>query len=217
VKGGAIRKYDPEGNFMLEFFNPDKDSTTLLEPWNPLLMFRYIRSKQQIELFDRFFELQQKIPVDPAWAIQPVLSCPGITNTFWILDQADASLKLVDPKTNGVIREAVMKLPVGALPDFIYMREYQSLLFLIDKNSGVFIFNTVGTLVNKIAAPNIEYIGVLGEEFYYLDQHKLKFIDLYTEEKHEYNVDPAARFVLVTDERMIVVKENVVEVREFKE
>jgi hypothetical protein len=39
---------------------------------------------------------------------------------------------------------------------------------------------------------------------------------MYTEDTHELNIDPSAQVVLITDERMVVVKKSTVEVWEYK-
>lgn len=38
-KKGEIKKYDTDGNFLVEFSNPQSVPVTLLEPWNPLRVF----------------------------------------------------------------------------------------------------------------------------------------------------------------------------------
>jgi hypothetical protein len=202
---------------MGEFANPELLTVTVLEPWNPLRVFIYSRNNQEITLLDHSLAVQQKIAVDPAWAIEPFLASPSIDNDFWVLDNADKSLKRIDHQTKAVAREVSLKMPAGSDPDFIFLREYQNLIFLIDWKSGVLIFSTVGNLIHKIESRNLEYIGFLGEEFYYLEEGKLKFYDLYTEERHEITVDPSARFIYVTDERMILVRSAAVEIDEFKQ
>jgi hypothetical protein len=213
---GSFKKYDTEGNFMSEYSNGEHRPLTLLEPWNPLRLFTYSQDKQDIILLDHNLELLQKIPVDPAWAIEPVLGSQSSDNNFWILDASDLSLKKIESKSNSVLREVILKTSDKANTDLIYLREYQGFLFLVDRNSGISIFNQVGTLMKKIPAKNQEYVGFLGEEFYYLEDGKLIFFDLDTEAIREVKVDADARFVMVTDERMIVVKAGQVQVFEFK-
>jgi hypothetical protein len=209
---GSIKKYDTLGNYMSEFSSPDLPLLTLLEPWNPLRVFVYSQKRQEIVLLNHTLGLEQRIAVDPSWAVEPILACPAILTNFWVLDKSDLSLKMIDSKTKAVGREINLRLPDLVNPEFIYLREYQSLIFLVDRTSGVYVFNTVGVLVHTIPAKNLGYIGFLGEEFYYLEDGKLKFYDLYTEDRHELMVDASARFVLMTDAQMVVVKKSTVEV-----
>jgi hypothetical protein len=216
LRNGSIRKYDTLGNFLRETTTPGSQNVTLLEPWNPLRIFVYSKEKNQITLLDHNLGVLNVIPVDPAWAIDPVLACPGTLNSFWVLDRSDLSLKWIDSKTKAVQREMPLSLPLtGKNPDFVFMREYQNLLFLVDRNSGIFIVNTIGKLVNSIAVPGLSYVGFSGEDFYYLQNGKIKFIDLYNEGHQEFDIEPA-QVALATDLRLFVIRGSAVEVRDFR-
>lgn len=216
LKSGKILKYDTDGNFMSEFSNPQAHAITLLEPWNPLKVFIYARDRQEILFLDRGMEFQQKIAIDPSLAIDPYLACPSIDNNFWLLDKADLSLKKINVNTYAVLEEIDLKPAAGQAPDFTFLREYQNLLFLIDQKTGIVILSIHGKPIHTLKANDPGYIGFLGQEVYRLENGKITFYDLYTEEQHELRVDPMAQFVLITDERLILVKKATVEVLEYK-
>ncbi len=215
-KKGSIKKYDTDGNLMNEFSNPESVAITMLEPWNPLRVFVYSREQQLVLLLDRFLASQEKITLDPSLAIRPVLASPTPNNNFWLLDEADFSLKRIDSKSTRVLQEINLKLAPGVKPDFTFLREYQNQLFLIDRQSGAEILSVVGKPIRTFQIKNLGFLGFLGQEIYYLENGKIKLYDLYSEEQREFNVDPLAQFVLITDERMVVVKKSAVEVWEYK-
>jgi len=212
---GVIKKYDTDGNFMNEFSNPEGYPITILEPWNPLRVFVYCREQQKIILLDHQLELLQTVSIDPSLAVDPYLVSPSVNN-FWILDKADFSLKKIDFKTSRVIEEVSLKLAAGAEHDFTFLREYQNQLFLIDRKSGIDILSNLGKGIHTFPVRNAGYIGFLGQEIYYLESGKVYFYDLYSEDRHELAVDPSALFVLLTDERMVLIKKSTVEVWEYK-
>jgi hypothetical protein len=215
LKKGVVKKYDTDGNFMDEFSNPEAYPITLLEPWNPLRVFVYCREQQKIVLLDHHLGLLQTVSIDPSLAVEPYLVSPSVNN-FWILDKADYSLKKIDFKTSRVLEEVSMKLVAGVDHDFTFLREYQNLLFIIDKNSGIDILTNLGKPIRSFLVTNAGYLGFLGPEIYYLDSGTIHFYDLYSEDRHELAVDPSAQFVLLTDERMVVIKKSTVEVWEYK-
>jgi len=86
------------------------------------------------------------------------------------------------------------------------MREYQNLIFLLDKNTGIVIYNTVGKKINQLKT-DANNFGFFGEELYFLQEGKVVFFDLYTEKIRLVDVGEG-KFVLVTDERILLVKEN---------
>jgi len=214
---GSIHKYDTDGNFKAKFQNTGFP-VTLLEPWNPLRVFVYSKEHQQILLLDRFLMPMDTIELDPALAIEPVLATPinNNNNNIWLLDRADYSMKKVDPLGTRVLEEISLNVQPGVHPDFTFLREYQNQLFLLDAKSGVQLRSVLGKPIRTFTASNIRTLGFLGQEIYYLENGKIKFFDLYSEEQRELPVDPVALFVLLTDERMTVVKKNGVEVWEFK-
>lgn len=212
----TLRKYDTDGNFLNEVRLSDSVNIASLEPWNPLRIFIYDSRKREVLLLDRFLAPLDTLPLDPSIAIEPALASPLPTNSIWILDRADNSLKKSDPDATHVLMEITLDLPKGKKPQYTYLREYQNQLFLIDRLLGVSIFSVVGKAIRNFPVPNLGFVGFLGEEIYYLDNGRLKFYDLYSEEQREVAVNPQATYALVTDERMIVVMKDKVEVWEYK-
>lgn len=214
-KNGSIKKYDPQGKVTASL---KEKNTTLLEPWYHPSIFIYDKKKQSYTAYGRNFENGRQTSVDPAWAIEPALVCPSNDNKLWLFDQADASIKKVNPFTNEVLIEfSLDTTKFKTKPNFTHLREYQSMIFLLDKNSGIVILNNIGKQINKIEKADIGNFNFFGEELYYLDGDSIKLFDLYTEETHKIKVEGENKFALVTDERIILVNsKNRVTVFEFK-
>jgi len=213
---GVIRKYDTDGNFKAEYVTPENSAITLFEPWNPLRVFVYNRDKQQVVLLDRFLAGLSVIDLHPSLAVEPFLASPMPNNNFWLFDKADNSIKKIESSGASVMEELNLKLEPGDQPDFTFLREYQNQLFLIDRKAGIRIFSVLAQPIRTLPVKDLNFLGFLGEEVYFLDKGKIKLYDLYTEDQREIQVDPQALFVMLTDERMIIVKASVVEVWEYK-
>jgi hypothetical protein len=215
LKMGSIKKYDPQGKVTASL---KEKNITLLEPWYHPSIFIYNKKKQSYATYGRNFENESQTPIEPAWAIDPALVCPSNDNKLWLFDQADASIKKVNPLTSEVLIEfSVDTTKFKTKPDFTQLREYQSMIFLLDKNSGIVILSNIGKQINKIEKVGIGNFNFFGEELYYLDGNSIKLFDLYTEETREIKVEGNNKFALVTDERIILVnKMNRVLVLEFK-
>lgn len=200
-KKGGIKKYDPDGNVMASL---PKRKPTLIEPWYHPSIFIYDRKAQKYFSFGRFFENVKEYSLAPEVAIEPYLVCPTHDNRLWILDKADYSLKKVNPLNQEVINEFTF-LTESVTPEFTYLREYQNLIFLQEKNYGVWIVNTMGKVITKIEIKNSGNFGFFGQELYYLENNTLRFIDLLTEELHQFEIEGDVKFVIVTDERVLTV------------
>jgi len=202
-KNGEIKKYDANAKVLASLKR--NKVTTLLEPWYHPKIFVYDQREQQIAIYDRNFQSPDIRQLEPSIAIRPLLACPTNDNKLLVLDGADFSIKKVNPSNNEVITEFYVD-SAESKPNFVYMRDYQNLIFLLDKNSGVVIYNTVGKKINRLKT-DANNFGFFGEELYFLQDDKVVFFDLYTEKIRLVNVGKG-KFVLVSDERILLVKEN---------
>ena len=214
-KNGSIKKYDANGKTLA--FLKNTEITSLIEPWFHPRIFTYYQRGQHYITFDRNFKNPDNQNLDPSVAISPSLACPTNDNKLLVLDRADLSVKRINPFNNQVISEfSIDSMQFSVKPNFTYIREYQNLIFLLDANSGVVIYNNVGKIVNQIKSKANNF-GFYGEELYFLQQSKVVFFDLYTEKTREIEIGEG-KFVLVTDERILEVTEkDRVIIFEFKE
>ena len=94
------------------------------------------------------------------------------------------------------------------------MREYQNYLFLLEKNKGIFIFNSLGHQIKGIVESGIVNLNFLGEELYYKKGDKLIFYDLLDGTTREMPIDSASKFVLLSDVRKFLIYEDRIEIFE---
>jgi hypothetical protein len=200
---GEIKKYDANGKVLASL--KGQKSPTLLEPWFHPRIFVYHQQGQTIDIYDRNFQNPDVQQLEPSIAIKPLLACPTNDNKILVLDGADFSIKKVNPSNNEVTAEFYVD-SVQSKPNFVYMREYQNMFFLLDKNAGIVIYNTVGKKINQLKT-DANNFGFFGEELYFLQEGKVVLFDLYTEKIRLVDVGKG-KFVLVSDERILLVKEN---------
>ena len=203
-KNGAIKKYDANGK---ELAVLKKGALpTLIEPWYHPKIFVYDRLKQQRIDYDHNLQSPQIEKIDPAIAVNPFLVCPTNDNKLLVLDEGDWSIKKANPTTSKVLLEFTIDTTGMSKPVFSYLREYQSLIFLHDKFSGIFVFNNLGKRINHIKCTTQNF-GFYGEELFYLVDDRVIFFDLYSEKTREVKIEPG-KFVIVTDERIFLIKNN---------
>jgi hypothetical protein len=206
TKNSTTKKFDSNGKTLAMLKGRN---ITLLEPWFHPFIFTYSLKQKSYAIYGRFFENEDEKPLDPAWAIDPLLVCPGNDNKLWLFDKADASLKKVNPLTAEVMTEFnVDTAQFKVAPHFTHLREYQNMIFLLDQNSGILIFSNIGKQINKIKKAGILNFNFFGEELYYIDGTEIKLFDLYSEEIHHLEVKGENKFALLTDERLILVNQK---------
>ncbi len=202
-KNGEIKKYDANGKVLASL--KSGIIPTLIEPWFHPKIFVYNQRGQQILTYDRNFQSPDAIQLDPSVAIKPMLACPTNDNKLLVLDGADFSMKRVNPSNNQVIEEFYIDT-LEAKPNFTFMKEYQNLIFLLDKNSGIVIYNNIGKKVNQLKT-DANNFGFYGYQLYFLQDDKIVFFDLYTE-KVRLETIGYGEYALVSDERILLVTKN---------
>lgn len=205
----SLTKFDIHGNVIMKH----AEKASVYDPRDGSRSFLYLKSSQQFGFFTPEFGILH--PIKEHYAIDPVLACASGDNQAWILDRSDWSLKRVDPNQSRVIADALIdqKQFAGA-PEFIFMREYQNFLFLIEKNKGIIVFNSLGLQIKKIVESGITSVNFLGEELYYKKGDKLIFYDLFDASTREMPVDAGCKFVLLSDIRKYIIYEDRIEIFE---
>ena len=101
-------------------------------------------------------------------------------NQLWTIDENDFSLKKYDLDGQKIIQKTPLELILKAKDYHInFMREYQNLLYVNDKQSGVLVFDNMGNYKKKIALTGITTFGFINEELYYLKDNKIYFFNVY--------------------------------------
>lgn len=205
---GILRKYDPDGKPLGETAK-SVVPLTLLEPWNPLKVFVYDRSSKKYTHFDHNLEVLEVISLEPSLSISPALFCPANeTNKGWVLDEADFTLKRVNLSTKEIEFESTLPEEWVVDPQFVFMREYQNMVFILDKNFGICILNNLGKPIKTIEVKGLTFFNFMGEELCYRKGSDIVLFDLYTAETRK--IADVSKFknvinTVITDERLAVV------------
>lgn len=211
---GEVQKFNNQGKSIGThgFGSPP----SLLDPMDGAQSFYYLQ-KENVHghLASDMIDATQH-PLDPAFAIAPWLVCPSLKE-LWVLDSSDFSIKKTNLNGMGIAFETSLKPePKKKASDYCYMREYQNYLFILDKATGVMLFNSLGKYIRTLGEKDIECFGFLGEEMYYAKGNSLILTDLYSNEVRTIPLPVPSRFTLVTDDTYYAVGKNRVTIFDFK-
>jgi WD40 repeat protein len=176
-----IQKYDPQGNFLLTFSPSKQGEISLLESWNSIRIFAFYRDFQEFVLLDRFLVPQPNYKIDQNVIGFARMATISADNQLWVIDDEDFSLKKYDLDQQKVSINTPLELVLKAKDYHInFMREYQNLLFVNDKNSGILVFDNMGNYKKKIALSDVSHFSFINDELYYLKDNKIMFFNVYT-------------------------------------
>ena len=209
----GIEQFDSLGNLKKKYPVNGCNPTELLEAWSLMRIYAYQNYKQQFTVFTSHMEEVDKLDIDASFAVEPRLATPASDlRHYWILD-IDNSLKRVSLKLNAVdIETDALKTVDGK---FVYLREYQNLLFLLHEHQGIYVINNLGNLVFIIPAERVNYFSFTGEDLYYLKGDQIQFYNIFTKDTYSVKVLPGFQYAVATDERLILIKDAKAEIFEF--
>ena len=215
TKSGQIQKYDKDGKLVILYRH--QGPPTLFDPRDGSRLFAYYRGTQQYDYYNPSFETVNSYHVDPAFAIDPWLICPSGDHKLWLLDKADQTLKRLNARHTEVEIEVVIDSAlIKDASSFVSLREYQGFVFALDPARGIFIFNSIGNHIRTIAVKGIHSINFLGQELYYFKDGNVNFFDLFTADTRQLLISFDAGNILLTDERMLLVRLTGADIYEFR-
>jgi hypothetical protein len=185
---GNLFKYDSLGNLALTFSPQKKADIALIEAWRTVNIFIFYRDLQEYNILDRFlttsnsnFKFEKETEIDEKTVGFARLATIASDNNLWVFDDQDFSLKKYDTRRNKVSLHTSLDLILDpSLYDLTYMREYQNLLFINDKNSGILIFDNLGNYKTKIPVKDLNYFNFFENNIYFVLNGQLIVQDIYT-------------------------------------
>ncbi len=209
---GNIVQYDSLGKRLL-VFSPDKIGTvTVLAASQTLRLFVFYRDFQEYVILNRFLDQtsRQKFDLEDVGFVR--LATLASDNNLWMFDENDLSIKKYNPQLNKVIAKVALDLMLGNQPhEVIYLKEYQNLLYLVDKNSGIWVFDNLGNFKKKLNYKGVQWFTVVGRFMYIIQEKRIKKLSLYEDAQPEEivkidgkaaTIDDKNTFLFVTKTRL---------------
>ncbi len=204
---GNITAYDTLGNALASYSPQMVADVTLLEAWRFMKVLVFYRDLQQYVLLDRFLTPLAGYPYPARLPAERIGFARVLTLAFddqlWVFDDTDFSLKKYNPQSQSVTIHSPMGLVLDAKDYHInFMREYQSQVFVNDRNSGIMVFDNLGNYRTQLPFPNVEFFHFSGDELYFADGDVLHFYNIYTAAERKVKLPFAARFAVVAGRKI---------------
>jgi hypothetical protein len=212
---GNIYKYDTLGALQLTYSPSRKADVTIIDAWRNVNIFIFYRSLQEYVLLGRLMEPSPNEAISETEIGYARLATLSYDGNIWLIDETDFSLKKYNDSYSKVDLYTPLDLLLDpSLYDLNYMREYQNLVFVNDKNSGILIFDNMGIYKTKIPIKGLSYVGLNNDEIYFQEGDSVKFINIYTyvERTEPLPEKGDFQFILYTDFNLYLFRKSSVEV-----
>ncbi|TGE14675.1 NHL repeat-containing protein [Hymenobacter elongatus] len=176
-----IHQYGPDGQALNTYSPPQPGHTAQIEAWNTSKVLVFYDDRQEVLLLDRFMApiTQVRLPDLLDGIVRAATLAPD--DRLWLLDESSLALRQYDPTGQRLALTTPLDLLIGrSKPDFRFLRQYQNNLYLVDRTSGIFVFDNLGNYRKKLPFPGLSAVGFRGDELYYLTDQTVRFFHLYT-------------------------------------
>ena len=175
-----LRQYGPEGLLLNTYAPTQPGHVAQVEAWNMTSTFVFNDDRQQLVLLDRFLSLISEVRLADYVDGTVRVATLAPDNRIWLLDESNLVLREFDPATLRLVQNTPLDLIIGRTrPDFRFLRQYQNNTYLVDRSTGVYVFDNLGNYKKKLPFPGLNMVGFRGDELYYFDAGAVHFFHLY--------------------------------------
>ena len=175
-----IRQFGPEGLPLNTYAPAQPGHVAQLEAFNLNTTLVFYDDRQQLVLLDRFLAPLGELRLADYFdgTVRAATLAPD--NQIWLLDESTLTLREFDPGSLRLVQNTPLDLVIGRTrPDFRFIRQYQNNTYLVDKTTGVYVFDNLGNYKKKLPLPGLNEVGFRGDELYYVAGSQLRFFHLY--------------------------------------
>lgn len=190
ARSGSVYLMDPNQNlFVLDttgkpvntFSPPSRGRISAVEAWNPMKVFLFYEDRQELTLLDRFMRpIANTRLTDLGYMGSVQAATLTSDDSFWLFNESDFTLSKLDLR----YQKPIIKTPLDLILDKArfdvrFIREYQNMVYLLDYNGGIYVFDNLGNYKKKLPFTGVSYISFKGNELYFVKNNALYFFDLY--------------------------------------
>ncbi len=179
-----LLRLDSLGRPLDTFSPPTRGRISSIEAWNPMKMLLFYEDRQAILLLDRFLRPISSTDLrDINYEGIAKAATLSADDGLWLFDETNLTLSKLDLRLRKVSAETPLSLILDRERfDVRQLREYQNMLYMLDYNGGIYVFDNMGNYKKTLSFKKVSYIGFRGNELYFVQDGQLWFFDLYTSE-----------------------------------
>ncbi|RYU77941.1 hypothetical protein [Hymenobacter persicinus] len=175
-----IHQYGADGQALNVYSPPQPGHTAQIEAWNTSKILVFYDDRQQVLLLDRFMAPLTQVRLTDFLDGQIRAATLAPDDRLWLFNESDLTLRQFDPTPQRLTLSTPLDLLIGrSRPDFRFLRQYQNNLYLLDRTSGIFVFDNLGNYRKKLPFTNLSTLGFRDDELYYLADGAIHFFHLY--------------------------------------
>jgi hypothetical protein len=142
-----LQKYNSNNQLLFQQSIKSIGAISGIDARNPLKIILFSKEQQTISIFDNNLNLQNQLDLSE-YGIKNAtcFSASDQPSKFWIYDQPNSTLCMIDLRTNQTQRIQNMHQLIGS-SEIIQLQEHENYLYIVDAQKGVYQLDFFGSLV----------------------------------------------------------------------
>ncbi|MFT3949642.1 MAG: hypothetical protein QM763_21945 [Agriterribacter sp.] len=172
---GLLKKYNNRGD-SLNVFNDVRryGSVYAIDVTNPLKVLLYYRDFSTVVMLDRFLNRINIVDLRKSGIFQAKAIALSYDNNIWVFDEQSAKLKKTADDGTLLSETVDLRQVLNAVPSPDKIIDRDGLVYLYDKDKGLYIFDYYGALKNELAITGLTDLQVINRTI--LGRKENKFI-----------------------------------------
>ncbi|RYH37741.1 MAG: hypothetical protein EON54_19175, partial [Alcaligenaceae bacterium] len=176
----TVYKFGPDGVPVSTYSPAISGGISSIEARNGIKILVFSYDRQRLTFLDRFLrEISSldlaALPGNAGSDLYKAATFSG-DDQLWLFNESTFAVTKINSLTLQPYFSTALNLIVRQKSyDVRFMREYQNNLYVVEKNTGIFVFDNMGNYRKTLPFPGLEYVGFIGEEMYYLKENSLHF------------------------------------------
>lgn len=211
-----LLRFDLLGRPVDTYSPPSRGRISSIHAWNPMKIVLFYEGSQELVLLDRFLRpISTSDLLDLQYEGTAKVAAPAADQGYWLFDETSLTLSKLNPDMRQVTIETPLNLLLNREQfDIRQLREYQNLVYLLDYNSGILVFDNLGNYKKLLPHTGLRHIGFRNNELYFVKEGKLYFYNLYTQKERVLKLPVQKKYVsaLAGDKQLFLFTKNTAEV-----
>ncbi|HSI90933.1 MAG TPA: hypothetical protein VK927_07430 [Adhaeribacter sp.] len=206
-----LYQFNGAGQLINTYSPPRTGRIGSIEAWNAMKVMLFYDDQQQITLLDRFMHNIATIRLRDITNGLIKVATTSADEKLWLFNESEFSLLKYDPRIAEVSSTTPLNLTINRKQsDIQFIREYQNMVYLVDKSTGIYVFDNLGNYKKTIPFPGLSYVGFRDDEMYFLTGNELHFFNLYNfkERVLEVPVAPNYKQALVGESMIYLLSDS---------
>lgn len=186
---GDILKYDKNGKQMQEYSPETQGRCSQIDAISSLKVLVFYEEYQEYLMLDRY--LSNAVRYRLANIDFGYISHVSLTmlQSVWMVDASDFSLKLWNTLSSTLEEnKSLAKVLTEGEADISGLYTYQNRTYLIDRRSGIYVFDIIGNFMRFIEVKGLSNINFMNDKLYYKLGSDIHLLSLYEDDSVKINL-----------------------------